>query len=89
MSETTYYQRNRGMMLNTARRYYHDNIELLRKKAKNKCRQISDDKRNKKRKYGKNRYHDMPDDKKQKLKGYQKEYCVKRRHKLEKAKKSE
>ena len=32
MSETTYYQKNREAILNRARQYCHDNIELLGKK---------------------------------------------------------
>ena len=37
MSETTYYQKkNRELILNRARRYYHDNIEVLIEKARNK-----------------------------------------------------
>ena len=30
MSETTYYQRNRDIMLNRAKNYYENNKELLR-----------------------------------------------------------
>ena len=37
--ETTYYQRKRGAKLNTAKKkYYEDNKEVLRKKARNKYR---------------------------------------------------
>ena len=36
MSETTYYQRNRQVILNRARDYYENNKELLRERAKNK-----------------------------------------------------
>ena len=43
MSGTTYYQRNREVMLNTAKRYYLDNIEVLREKAKNKYRELSEE----------------------------------------------
>ena len=35
MSETTYYQRNREVILNRAKDYYENNKELLREKAKN------------------------------------------------------
>ena len=35
MSETTY-QKNREVILNRAKRYYHDNMEVLREKARNK-----------------------------------------------------
>ena len=31
MSELTYYQRNRGILLNRAKEYYENNKELLRK----------------------------------------------------------
>ena len=37
--ETTYYQKNRDAILNRARRYFHDNKEVLRGKARNKYRQ--------------------------------------------------
>ena len=35
MSETTYYQRNREVILNRVKDYYENNKELLREKAKN------------------------------------------------------
>ena len=34
MSERTYYQKNREVILNRARLYYHEDVEVLRKKAK-------------------------------------------------------
>ena len=36
MSKTTYYQGNKEVILNRARPYYHDNIGVLREKARNK-----------------------------------------------------
>ena len=36
MSETTYYQRNREVMLNRANKYYQNNREVLREIARNK-----------------------------------------------------
>ena len=36
MSETTYYQRNEEVMLNTTNKYYENNKEVLREKAKKK-----------------------------------------------------
>ena len=36
MSETTYYQRNREVILNRAKDYYKNNKEFLRERAKNK-----------------------------------------------------
>ena len=41
MSETTYYQRNREMILNRAKDYYENIKELLRERAKNKYRELS------------------------------------------------
>ena len=52
MSETTYYQRNREVMLNRAKDYYENNKELLRERAKNKYRELSEEEKNIK-KYGK------------------------------------
>ena len=43
MSETTYYQRNRGIMLNRAKNYYENNKELLGERAKHKYRSLSQD----------------------------------------------
>ena len=36
MSEVTYYQRNRDIILNRAKEYYKNNKELLRERANNK-----------------------------------------------------
>ena len=41
MNGTTYYERNRDVMLNRANKYYEDNKEILREKAKNKYRELS------------------------------------------------
>ena len=38
MSEITYYQRNRNIILNRAKEYYKNSKELLRERAKNKHR---------------------------------------------------
>ena len=52
MSETTYYQRNREVILNRAKDYYENKKELLRERAKNKYRELSEEK-NIKRRHGK------------------------------------
>ena len=44
MSGTTYYQRNREVILNKAKDYYENNQEVLREKAKNKYRELSEEK---------------------------------------------
>ena len=46
MSETTYYERNRDVILNRAKDYYENNKELLRERAKNKNRELSEYGRN-------------------------------------------
>ena len=45
MSETTYYQRNREVILNRAKDYYDNNKKLLREKVKIKYRELSDEKK--------------------------------------------
>ena len=59
MSETTYYQRNREVILNRAKDYYENNKKLLRERAKNKYRELSDEKKNIKREF---RYHNMSEE---------------------------
>ena len=59
MSETTYFQRIREVVLNRAKDCYGNNKELLRgrerERAKNKCRELSEEGKNLKREYGKKR----------------------------------
>ena len=43
MSKTTYYQRNREMILKREKDYYETNKELLRERAKNKYRELSEE----------------------------------------------
>ena len=43
MSGATYYQRKREVILNRANEYYENNKEVLREKAKNKYRELSDE----------------------------------------------
>ena len=56
MYNTTYYQRNREIMLNRAWDYYENDKERLREQARNKYRNLSEEDKEKKREYGKNRY---------------------------------
>ena len=53
MSETTYYQRNREVILNRAKDYYENNKELLRERAKTKYKKLSEEEKDIKREYGK------------------------------------
>ena len=63
MSETTYYQRNRDIILNRVNEYYKNNKELLRERAKNKYRSLSKDEKHIKKQYQKDRHHNMSDEK--------------------------
>ena len=54
--------------------YYKNNNERLKKQARDKYTNLSEEDKNKKREYGKNRYHNMSEEKKQKLKEYQRKY---------------
>ena len=49
MSGTTYDQRNREVMLNRTNEYYENNKDVLREKAKNKYRELSEEEQNKER----------------------------------------
>ena len=53
MSEKTCYQRNGDVILNRAKYYYENERERLRKQAKDKYRNLSEEK-NRKKEYGKN-----------------------------------
>ena len=74
MNNTTYYQKNRNVILNRVKDYYKNDKEKLREQARYKYRKLSEEDKNKKREYGKNRYHTMSEEKKQKLKEYHKKY---------------
>ena len=43
MNNTTYYQRNREVLLNKAKGYYENHKEKLRKQARNKHRNLSEE----------------------------------------------
>ena len=77
MSESAglaYYQKNRDVILNRAKDYCENDKERLRREARYKYRNLSEEVKNKKREYGKNRYHKMAEEKKHRLKEYQKNY---------------
>ena len=74
MNNTTYYQRNREIILNRAKNYYENDKERLKEQARNKYRNLSEEDKNKKREYGKNRYYNMSKEKKQELKYQKRKY---------------
>ena len=53
MDNTTYYQRNREIILNKAKDYYKNNNDRLREQARNKYRNLSEEDKEKKVEYGK------------------------------------
>ena len=48
MSEATYYQRNRDLILNRVKDYYKNGKERLREQAKDKCRNLSEERKKQK-----------------------------------------
>ena len=62
------------MSENTYLTYYQRNKERLKRQARDKYRNLSEEEKNKKIEYGKNRYHKMSAEKNQVLKEYQKNY---------------
>ena len=46
MSETKYYERNKELMLNRAKKWYQNNKEVLREKERNKYRKLSNEQKN-------------------------------------------
>ena len=51
------------MILNRAKDYYEKDKERLRRKARDKYRNLSEEDKNKKREYGKTRYDNMSEEK--------------------------
>ena len=73
-NEETYYQRNRDVIVNTAKVYYENDKERLKDQVRDKYLNLSEEEQNKKTEYGRKRYHSMSKEKNQKLKDYQKNY---------------
>ena len=48
MSDLTYYQRNRDVILNRAKDYYENDKERLREQARDKYRNLSEEEKNEK-----------------------------------------
>ena len=70
--KTTYYQKNKGKLLNRAKEYYENNKERLREQARNKYRELSDETKYKKREYGRNKYQNMSEEKNKNVKNTKK-----------------
>ena len=48
ITDLTYYQRNRDLILNKAKDYYKNNKERLKEQARDKCKSLSEEEKNKK-----------------------------------------
>ena len=59
--ELTYYQINSDVILNRSKDLYENDTERLRRQARNKYRNLSEEE---KTEYGKSRYHNMSEEKK-------------------------
>ena len=67
MDNTTYYQKNREIILNRAKHYFENDKERPREQARNKYRNLSEEDQEKKREYGRNRYPNMSEEKKARI----------------------
>ena len=61
-------------------KYYQENKERLRKKARERYQNLSKEKKEKKRQYARERYRNLPEDEKQKLVEYRKKYYRMRKY---------
>ena len=52
-ADLTYYQRNRDVIINRAKDYYENDKERLRERARDKCRNLSEEEKNKKTEFRK------------------------------------
>ena len=57
MSNSTYYHKNKDVIINRAKVYYKNDKERLKKQARDKYRNLSEEEKHKKEEYGGNRYH--------------------------------
>ena len=67
MSENTnltYYQRNRDVILNRTKDYYENDKERVSVQASDKCRNLSEEEKNKKIEYGKYKCRNMCEEEK-------------------------
>ena len=69
-SDLTYYQRNRGVILNRSNDYYENNKERLREQTRDKYRDLCEEEKKKGREYRKSRCRNMSQEKKKRLKQY-------------------
>ena len=72
MTKTTYYQKNRDVLLSKSKEYYRNNRELIREGTNNKYKLLSEDEKEIRREYHRNRYHNITMNKNKYLKNNEK-----------------
>ena len=68
ITDLTYYQKKRDVILNKGKDYHKNNKDRLNEQARDKYRNLSQEEKNKKREYRKNRYNNMSEEKKEAIK---------------------
>ena len=63
ITDLTYYQKKRNVILNKVKDYYKNNKERLKEQARDKYRSFFEEEQSKKREYVKCRYHSMSEEK--------------------------
>ena len=79
MSKRDYYEKNKDVLLIRSKECYINNKELIRERANNKYKSLTEDEKQKMKDYQKQYRENMTDEQKQKMKDYQKEYQKKYR----------
>ena len=54
--------KNRDVILNRGKDYYKNDKERLRDNARDKCRSLSEEKKDENKEYGRNSYHNMSEE---------------------------
>ena len=67
INNPTYYQKNKGEVLNKAEDYYQNDKERFREQASNKYQNLLEEKKQKLREQKRKKYRNLPEEKKQKL----------------------
>ena len=63
ITDLTYYQKKRNVILNKVKDYYKNNKERLKEQARDKYRSFFEEEQSKKREYVKCRHHSMSEEK--------------------------
>ena len=75
MNNSTYYQKNRDIILKRAKDYYYYNIETIRKNMRDKYQNLSEEEKEKikiyQKKFRKKMKNNISDEKREKMREYQ------------------